>query len=107
MEAASIPARAPLERTRRRLDRFGDTGLYVLAGLASLFAMAVIAAIVWKVVETAWPAIRHSGIGFVWHSDWNPVTDVYGAREYIIGTLVTATGAMVIAAPLAIAIGLF
>jgi phosphate transport system permease protein len=35
------------------------------------------------------------------------VTDVYGAREFIIGTLVTAFGAILLAAPLAIAIGLF
>ena len=34
-------------------------------------------------------------------------TEVYGARWFVIGTIVTAFGAMVIAAPLAVAIGLF
>ena len=69
--------------------------------------MLVIALVIWKVIQGSWLAIRHFGIGFVWHSTWNPVTDVYGAREYIIGTIVASVGAMVIAAPLAIAIGLF
>ena len=69
--------------------------------------MLVIALVIWKVIQVSWLAIRHFGIGFVWHSTWNPVTDVYGAREYIIGTIVASVGAMVIAAPLAIAIGLF
>jgi len=52
-------------------------------------------------------AIRQFGIAFVWHQTWNPVTNIYGARDYIIGTLVTSFGAILIAAPLSIAIGLF
>ena len=67
----------------------------------------MIALIIWQVVQVAWPAIRHFGIAFVWHCTWNPVTDVYGARWFIIGTLVTGFGALLIAAPLSIAIGLF
>jgi phosphate transport system permease protein len=106
MEAAAAPT-SGLRRTRRRLDRLGDTGLYVLTGLASLLVMLIIAAIVWKVVEGAWPAMRHFGIGFVWHNTWNPVTEVFGAREFILGTLVTSFGAMLLAAPISIAIGLF
>ena len=35
------------------------------------------------------------------------VTEVFGARAFIIGTLVTSFGAMLLAAPLSIAIGLF
>jgi phosphate transport system permease protein len=106
VEAAAAPS-AGLRRTRRRLDRVGDIGLYGLTAGASLLAVAIIAAIIGKVIEGAWPAIRHFGISFVWNSTWNPVTDVYGARWFILGTLVTAFGAMLLAAPLAIAIGLF
>ena len=106
MEAAAAPS-AGLRRTRRWLDRVGDVGLYALTAGASLLAVLIIAAIIWKVIAGAWPAIRHFGISFVWNSTWNPVTDVYGARWFILGTLVTAFGAMLLAAPLAIAIGLF
>ena len=105
MEAAAPSA--GLRRTRHRLDRLGDTGLHLLTGGAALLALLIIAAIIWKVIDGSWPAVRRCGIAFVWHTSWNPVTDVYGARWYVIGTLVTAFGAMLLAAPLAIAIGLF
>jgi phosphate transport system permease protein len=96
-----------LRRTRHFADRFGDAALYGLTGLAAVIAMLIIAAIIYKVADGAWPAIRHFGIGFVWHGTWNPVTGVFGARWFIVGTLVTSFGALLLAAPLSIAIGLF
>ena len=105
MEAAVSPT--VLRRTRHVADRVGDAALYILTGLAAVLAMLIIAAIIYKVVEGAWPAIRHFGIGFVWHGTWNPVTGVFGARWFIVGTLVTSFGALLLAAPLSIAIGLF
>ncbi len=107
MEAASAATPTGLRRTRHALDRLGDRLLYVLTGLAALLALLTVAAIIWQVVDKAWPAIQKYNVTFLWHSTWNPVTDVYGAREYIIGTVITAFGAIVIAAPLSIAIGLF
>jgi phosphate transport system permease protein len=105
MDAAAPPA--ALRRTRRLGDRFGDRALQALTAAAALMAMLIIAAIVWKVVEGAWPAITHFGLGFVWDGTWNPVTGVFGARWFIVGTLVTSFGALLLAAPLSIAIGLF
>jgi len=96
-----------LRRTRHLGDRIGDLGLAALAAAAAALALVVIAAIVWKLIDGAWPAIRHFGIAFVWHQTWNPVTGVFGAREFVIGTLVTSFGAMLLAAPLSIAIALF
>lgn len=96
-----------LRRTRRLVDRLADRGLLWLTALAAFLAVILIALIIEQVAQVAWPAITHSGIAFVWHSTWNPVTDVYGARWYIVGTLVTAFGGLLIAAPLAIAIALF
>jgi phosphate transport system permease protein len=96
-----------LRRTRHLLDRIGDRALYLLTGFAAILSVGIVVAIGWQVVAKSLPAIRHFGIAFIWHSTWNPVTDVYGAREYLIGTLVTAFGAVLIAAPLSIAIGLF
>jgi phosphate transport system permease protein len=107
--AASAAAPPVLRRTRRVADRIGDRALYGLTALAAIVAMLIIAAIVYKVVEGAWPAIRHFGLPFVWHGTWNPVIgrEAYGARNFIIGTLVTSFGAILLSAPLSIAIGLF
>ncbi len=106
MEAAAAP-KPGLSRTRHRVDRVGDIALAGLAGSAAVVVIVIIGGIVWKVIEGAWPAIQEFGISFVWDSAWNPVTEVFGAREFIYGTLLTSFGALVFAAPLSIAIGLF
>jgi len=111
VEAAHVPAKRPpvsvLRRTRHLADRIGDVGLHALTAVAAALAMLVIAGIVWKIFGGAWPAIREFGIGFVWDGTWNPVTGQFGAKEFIVGTLVTSFGALLLAAPLSIAIGLF
>jgi phosphate transport system permease protein len=106
VEAASIPA-GTLPRTRHRGDRVGDGLLYGLTALAAVLGILVIAAIVWRVADGAWPAMREYKLAFLWHNEWNAVTSKFGARDFIIGTVVTSFGAMVLAAPLSIAIGLF
>ena len=106
VEAASIPA-GPLPRTRRLGDRIGDGLLYGLTAFAAIIGVLVIAAIVWRVAGGAWPAIRAYKLAFLWHNEWNAVTSRFGARDFIIGTIVTSFGAMILSAPISIAIGLF
>src|SRR5277367_275061 len=81
---------AGLRRTRKAYDRFGDRALYIVTALCAFLSVAVIAAIIWKVAEGAWPAIQEFGISFIWHSEWNPVTSVFGAWQFILGTLITS-----------------
>ena len=69
--------------------------------------MLVVFAIIWRVADGAWPAIKVFKLGFLWHNEWNPSTTQFGARDLIIGTVVTSFGAMLLAAPISIAIGLF
>jgi phosphate transport system permease protein len=108
VEAASIPQpSADLPRTRRRGDRIGDGLLYGLTAVAAIASVVVVFAIIWRVFDGAWPAIKEYGLSFVWHSEWNAPLSQFGAREFIIGTVVTSFGAMVLAAPLSIAIALF
>src|SRR3954468_16053117 len=107
MEASSLTAPANLPRTRRLGDRIGDVVLATLTGLAAVLGLVLVAAIVWRVAAGAWPAIQAFHLDFLWHNTWNPVVNQFGARDLIIGTLVTSFGAMLLAAPLSIAIGLF
>ncbi|HEU5362220.1 MAG TPA: phosphate ABC transporter permease subunit PstC [Gaiellaceae bacterium] len=106
MEAASLPSTA-LPRTRRLGDRVGDGLLFGLTALAAIFCVLVVFAIMWRVADGAWPAIERFKLGFLWRGDWNVTLNQFGARELIVGTIVTSFGAMLIAAPLSIAIGLF
>ena len=107
MEASSLTAPAGLPRTRRLGDRVGDVVLATLTGFAAVIGLVLVAAIVWRVAAGAWPAIRVFHADFLWTNTWNPVVDKFGARDLIVGTIVTSFGAILLAAPLSIAIGLF
>src|SRR5262245_2645413 len=63
--------------------------------------------LVYKVVDGAWPSIEEFGISFLWTDAWNPVTNDFGALAFIYGTLWTAGLALLVAGPVAIAIGLW
>ena len=107
MEAASVPAPDGLPRTRHAGDRFGDGILFGLTAGAAAIGLLITAAIVWRVAGGAWPAIKEFHLAFLWHNEWNPVVGKFGARDLIIGTVVTSFGAVILAAPVSIAIGLF
>jgi phosphate transport system permease protein len=98
---------SPLASRRRLGDRLGDVGLRALAGAAALGSVVLVGLIVWKVVDGAWPSIDHFGIPFVWHQVWDPNRDVYGALNLIYGTTITSFVALLFAAPISIAIGLY
>lgn len=75
--------------------------------MAALTVIILLALIAYKVIDEASAAISAFGIGFVTSSEWNAVTDQFGALDLIWGTLVTSLIALVLAVPVAIAIGLF
>jgi phosphate transport system permease protein len=102
---AETPAPTPI-LGRRRL-RLGDAGLRVLAGAAALGSVLLVALLAYQVIDEAWPAISEFGLAFLWGKEWNAVTNQFGALYLIWGTAFSSIVAVVIAAPVAIAIGLF
>jgi phosphate transport system permease protein len=96
-----------LPRTRRLGDRIGDGLLHGLTAVAAFLGVLVVFAIIWRVADGAWPAIKVYHLDFLWNNTWNAPLNEYGARDLIIGTVVTSFGAILLAAPLSIAIGLF
>ena len=93
---------------RRRLgDRIGDAFLYGLTGAAALIALVLVGLLAYELVKQAWPAITKFGLGFVTSRAWDPVKSNFGALDFIYGTAFTSFLAVIIAAPLAIAIALF
>jgi phosphate transport system permease protein len=63
--------------------------------------------IAYKIFDEARPAFDKFGFGFLTDQVWNPPKEVFGAGTFIFGTVVSSFIALLIAAPLAIAIGLF
>ena len=91
---------------RARLH-FGDLALRGITGAAALTVLIVLIWIAYKVTQQAWDAISTFGLGFLTSSQWNAVTNQFGARDLIWGTAVTSFFALLFAVPISIAIGLF
>jgi phosphate transport system permease protein len=92
---------------RRFSDRIGDELMFGLTALGSVIAVAVVALTIYEVVNSASPAMSHFGLGFLVHSSWVPTEKLYSGGALIFGTVEASLGALVIAAPLGIAIGLY
>ncbi len=74
---------------------------------AATLLLATLGGVVISLAIGGWPAFRKFGFGFFTTSEWNPVTDVYGAAGPIVGTLITALLALLIALPLAMGVSVF
>src|SRR5689334_87084 len=85
----------------------GGAVLYGLCALACLLAIAVMAEIGYQVFKGAHLAFSKFGLGFVTHTRWAPNFDAFGAGAFLYGTAVSSAIALLIAAPIGIAIGLF
>jgi phosphate transport system permease protein len=105
---SAVPSEYSLRGAKRRLgDRFGDAALRGITGAAAIAGVVLLGAIVWKVVDLAWPAMSEYGLAFLTEDTWDPVRRVFGALPFIYGTAITSFIALLIATPLAIAIALW
>jgi phosphate transport system permease protein len=93
----------------RRRGRFspGDTILYVITLAAALSAIVLLLLLARELLVDAWPAMKEFGLGFLTSRTWNPSTEVYGAATFLFGTALTSFAALLLAAPISIAIALF
>ncbi|MBL8525138.1 MAG: phosphate ABC transporter permease subunit PstC [Betaproteobacteria bacterium] len=73
----------------------------------ALLVLAMLAAIIASLIYGAFPAFREFGFGFLTSTDWNPVTNKYGALNTIFGTVVTSIIALAIAIPVSFGIAIF
>jgi len=106
--SATARSETDLTSARRSLgDRLGDRGLHGLTMLAAAICVVTVGLIAYKVFDQAGSAISTFGLGFLTSSQWNPVTNQFGAADFIFGTAVTTAGALIIATPLSIAIALY
>jgi phosphate transport system permease protein len=74
---------------------------------AATLLLATLGGVVVSLAIGGWPAFQQFGFGFLTSSEWNPVTEVYGAAGPIVGTLVTALLSLVMALPLALGVAVF
>ncbi|OIR17806.1 phosphate transport system permease protein PstC [mine drainage metagenome] len=96
-----------LRYTRSKLQNWPDVLFRGVTRLSALFVLILLAAIIGSLVMGSLPAIKTFGFHFLVSSEWDPVADQFGALTPIIGTLVTASIALLIAVPISFGISLF
>jgi phosphate transport system permease protein len=75
----------------------------VAAGFTVLFVLAILISLAYG----AMPALHKFGLGFLFSTAWNPVTEDFGAAPAIMGTLLTSLLALLFAVPLSFGIALY
>ncbi|WP_374473646.1 phosphate ABC transporter permease subunit PstC [Arenimonas sp.] len=104
MHTASAPSNT--ERSHR-LDAFGDWAFRNLVTLAGWFVLVALGLAALSMFWGGREAFAEFGPGFLVSTDWNPVTEEYGALVAIYGTVVSTIIAMIIAVPVSFGIALF
>jgi len=77
----------------------------VTLGLASVI-VPLLAGLAVALTTASMPSIRKFGFSFLISSQWDPVTDLYGALPFIWGTAASSAIALVIAIPLSLGVAL-
>jgi phosphate transport system permease protein len=96
-----------LSYARIFLQNWPDILFRVITRLSAFSVLVLLAAIIVSLVIGSLPAIKAFGFNFLGSSEWNPVSDQFGALVPIVGTLVTSTIALLIAVPVSFGIALF
>src|SRR5664280_513400 len=97
---------APIPATGRRTQ----TGDVVARWVAFAFAASIliVAALLVRELWVSSSEARHKfGWGFLTSSQWNPVTEDFGALPFIYGTVVTSFLALLISTPLGLGAAIF
>lgn len=83
---------------------------FVFHRLTQTFSLLVLIALMGIIVSlfyNAWPTFQKFGLAFITTVEWDIINEEYGAAISIVGTLLSAGIAMVIAVPLAFGIAVF
>ncbi|TAK89873.1 MAG: phosphate ABC transporter permease subunit PstC [Burkholderiaceae bacterium] len=73
----------------------------------TFLVFSILIAILISLVHGSLPSLHKFGIEFLWHDNWDPVEEDFGAWVPIVGTLVTSAIALLIALPVSFGIALF
>lgn len=78
-----------------------------LTRVSAFGVLTLLIAIIVSLIIGSMPAIHAFGFDFLSSSEWNPVTDEFGALVPIVGTLVTSAIALLIGIPVSFGIAIF
>ena len=86
---------------------WGDRLFRGFVTLAALSVPILLGFLVYELYIGAAPAIDRFGLGFLTSDIWDPVAGEFGAWPLIVGTLLSAFLALLIAVPLSLGVAIF
>ena len=106
----AAPATPPVDEAVLRIarrQRFQDHLFHRTTQAFSLLVLLALLGIIGSLLINAWPTFQKFGLRFLWYVEWDIVNEEFGAVIAVVGTLVSAAIAMLIAVPLAFGVALF
>lgn len=102
-----MPATAPEADSGLRRRSYGDLLFRTLLTMAAVAVPVLLGFLVYELWIGSRLAIGRFGLAFIGASEWNPVTDRYGAAPLIFGTLLSSFIGLLIAVPLSLGVAIF
>ena len=94
-------------QSRIERQRLYDTIFHYTTLTFAIVVLIIRGGIALSLVDGALPALKKFGFDFLTTESWNPVTEKFGAKAAIYGTLVTSLIALLIGVPVSFGIALF
>lgn len=95
-----------MEAPGHRRLHIGDGLLRGLTVVISVGLVVLLGALLWSLAVQAAPALRTFGLKFFTGTQWDPVTNQFGALPFIYGTIVTSALAILFALPISVGLAL-
>jgi len=92
---------------RPAIEKNTDTAFKLVASISAFAIAGVLGWITIQVAYQALPAIGQFGLGFLFSTDWNPVTSQYGVFPAVYGTVVSSFIALLISVPIGLGVAVF
>jgi phosphate transport system permease protein len=75
--------------------------------ITAIIILILVIGIFITLVAGAIPSLRSLGIGYLWGKNWDPVSNIYGAYPFLLGTLMTSFLALILSIPFSFSISIF
>jgi phosphate transport system permease protein len=90
-----------------RKQRLQDAIFHRLTQFFSLLVLVALVGIIDSLFVNAWPTFAKFGAHFLWYVEWDIINEEFGAAISIVGTVISAGIALLLAVPLAFGIAVF
>jgi len=94
------------KKSKKEIRKSDFLFVFSLRALACLLILLLFSIVVLLLVQSR-EIFARDGVAFLWHQEWNPNSDIYGALPFIYGTLVTSFVALLISVPVSVGCALF